>query len=236
MKIHPIITHNSLDNIFYILEYWQKQAIVIDPSDSNMCQQFLEQKSLLLEAIFITHEHSDHYSGVKWLQCDNVFAWKVASESIPLNIPNIFSDNDIVFDYQNIQIKGVFSPWHTFWHMMFELYQNWYLEAVFVWDVLFAWWVGNTYNWDTNILYKTIQRFKEYEDAVTIYSGHDYLRNNLNFVKKYFPEKKESCDSLLQEIGDEVYFTNMKEERDINLFLLATQEEFISLRELRNTH
>jgi glyoxylase-like metal-dependent hydrolase (beta-lactamase superfamily II) len=62
MKIHPIITNNSLQNIFYILECGEKKAIVIDPSDSELTGNFLEENSLKLESIFITHEHDDHYS------------------------------------------------------------------------------------------------------------------------------------------------------------------------------
>jgi hydroxyacylglutathione hydrolase len=64
MKIHPIIANNPLQNIFYILEYGEKQAIVIDPCDSNLAQNFLDAHELTLERIFITHEHHDHYEGV----------------------------------------------------------------------------------------------------------------------------------------------------------------------------
>jgi glyoxylase-like metal-dependent hydrolase (beta-lactamase superfamily II) len=65
MKIHPIITQNSLQNIFYILEYGDTQALVIDPCDAKMCQDFLDENQLTLEKICITHEHHDHYSGVE---------------------------------------------------------------------------------------------------------------------------------------------------------------------------
>ncbi len=64
MKIHPIQTHNALRNVFYILEYADGKAIVIDPCDSNLCNDFLQKHSLTLEKIYITHRHPDHYSGV----------------------------------------------------------------------------------------------------------------------------------------------------------------------------
>jgi glyoxylase-like metal-dependent hydrolase (beta-lactamase superfamily II) len=65
MKIHPIIANNPLENIFYILEYGDKQALVIDPCDTVLARDFLDERNLTLQRILITHEHYDHYDGVE---------------------------------------------------------------------------------------------------------------------------------------------------------------------------
>ena len=100
MKIHPIIVNNPLQNIFYILEYWDKQALVIDPCDSKLAQEYLDEHDLHLERILITHEHYDHYEWVEWLNCSEVYAGKIAAENMPITVSHIFKDWDMVFEYQ----------------------------------------------------------------------------------------------------------------------------------------
>jgi len=43
MKIHPIIANNPLQNIFYVLEYGEKQALVIDPPEAKITRDFLDE-------------------------------------------------------------------------------------------------------------------------------------------------------------------------------------------------
>jgi len=86
-----------------------------------------------------------------------------------------------------------------------------------------------------NDLFESIQKFKKYRDQVVIYPGHDYLENNIQFTLKYFPELKLKAQEILQQKGDSVYFTNLLQERSINVFIHASEEEFIEWRRLRNT-
>ena len=243
MKIHPIIANNPLQNIFYILEYWEKQALVIDPCDSKLAQNFLDTNSLSLERILITHEHYDHYDGVEWLECSEVYAGKIAAENMPIWVSHSFEDGEIVFRHQDMSIKAIFTPGHAPWHMMFEMSEKKNVGkagmrseviAIFSWDVLFQWWVGHTRRWGTEDLYDSLQRFKKYDDSVMIYSGHDYLETNCKFLKKHIPENIWEIEAIWQKASSILYFTNLWEERRYNPFLTAEKSEFIRLRELRN--
>lgn len=234
MKIHPIITNNSLQNIFYVIEYGNKKAVLIDPSDSELTRNFLGENNLKLESIFITHEHLDHYSWVVWLGCDIIYASEITSDNMPIKVNNIVSDWEVFFEHENISIKSIFSPWHASWHMMFELCLGGIVYAIFVGDVLFPWWVWNIYSGDVVVLYDSIKKLERYRDDVLIYSGHDYMENNFDFIKKYFPEKAKVCNDILKKAESWVYFTNLWEEREINPFLACDKSEFIRLRELRN--
>jgi len=218
--------------MFYILEYGDDQAIVIDPPEAKICQDFLDEHNLKLDKIFITHEHHDHYQWVEWLNCSEVYAWKITTEAMEISVSHIFDEEDVIFKYEDYKIQTVFAPWHAAGHMMFEVYNGEVIEFVLVGDVLFPGGVGNTYWWDSSILYDSIQKFQKYHDAVMIYSGHDYLETNLEFIKKYFPERSEYCNAIS---AKKTKFTNMWEERNINPFLLCDREAFIKFRELRNT-
>jgi len=236
MKIHPIITHNSLQNIFYILEFWNKQALVIDPCDAELCNNFLDENNLTLEKILITHEHADHYSAVSELDCHEIYASSIASASLPFHVSYEFKDDEeIFFEAWDVSLRVVDVPGHTPWHVMFEYIVHERVEALFVGDTLFAAWVGNVYSWNVNDLFESIQKFKKYRDQVVIYPGHDYLENNIQFTLKYFPELKLKAQEILQQKGDSVYFTNLLQERSINVFIHASEEEFIEWRRLRNT-
>ena len=241
MKIHPIVANNPLQNIFYILEYWEKQALLIDPSDSQLAQKVLDEHDLKLQKIFITHEHYDHYDGVEWLDCDEVYAGKLASENIPFSVKHIFQNEEIVFEHEDIQIQAISTPGHADGHMMFEVSK--FVEdagmrpeviAIFSGDALFQWWVGHTRRGGTEILYESLRKFHKYSDEVMIYSGHDYLETNSRFLKKYTPENTSEIDKILTEKWGILDFTTLWEERKYNPFLTVNREEFIRLRELRN--
>lgn len=235
MNIHPIITWNALQNVFYILEYTPGKALVIDPSETKICQDFLDENKLSIERILITHEHYDHYEWVVWLACGDVWAGEICADSMSVDVTHRFQDGDIVFSYEDISLRAIHTPGHADGHMMFELSQNGKVVALFSGDALFAGGVGHTRRGSSEELYNSIQKFSHYSDDVLIYPGHDYLENNAGFIQKYFPEKCDELQNVLQRKGSGIYFTRLWEERKYNPFLWEDVDAFIQTRELRNT-
>jgi len=234
MRIHPIIAHNPLQNIFYILEYGEKQALVIDPPEVKLAQDFLDEHNLELQRILITHEHYDHYDGVEGLNCSEVYASDIAAQNMPITVSHTFGDGDIVFEADNISIKAIATPGHADGHMIFELSEGRKIATIFSWDALFQWWVGHTRRWGTEILYESLQKFKKYDNEVIIYSWHDYLETNIKFLKIHNPDNLWEIETAWKNYLDPLYFTNLLQERKYNPFLTASRDEFIRLRELRN--
>lgn len=236
MKIQPIIVNNPIQNIFYILEYGDKQALLIDPCDAKLCQIFLDKHNLKLEKIFITHEHHDHFSWVEWLECSEIYAGKIAAKNMPISVTHIFQDEEVIFEYEDISIKAIFTPGHAAGHMMFELSRDNTIIAIFSGDVLFQGGIWNTRSGNNEDLFHSVQKFINYGDDVIIYSGHDYLENNAGFIKKYIPEKSHRAGEILRKKEKIIYFTNLWEERSYNPFIWVKKEEFIKMRELRNNY
>lgn len=235
MKIHPIPACNSLQNIFYILEYGNKEAIVIDPCDTKICEDYLLKYGLKLQKICITHEHYDHYEWVEGLRCNYIYAWKIAANNMPVHVSHIFEDGEEFFRFDWYALRAVHTPGHAEWHMTFEYSHNNTIIAVFSGDVLFQWWVWHTRNGSNLDLYESIQKFKQYDDTITIYSGHDYLNNNAKFIEKYAPDNIDYLQKIVQKREKELYFTSLWEERSYNPFIQSQSlEEFRKLRELRN--
>ena len=234
MKIHPITAYNQLQNIFYIIEYWDKNALIIDPPDTKLAQDFLDEHDLKLQKIFITHEHYDHYDGVEGLDCSEVFASEIASKNIPLPIKHTFNDGEIVFEDDDFQLKAIFTPGHAAGHMIFEVSEWWKVTTIFSGDALFQWGVGHTRRGGTEILYESLQKFQKYDNEVMIYSGHDYLETNCSFLREYTPDNIREINIAEREYWDILHFTTLWEERKYNPFLTVSRDEFIRLRELRN--
>jgi len=160
MIIHPIVTNNSLQNIFYILKYWENQALIIDPCDSKLAQDFLDSHDVKLERILITHEHYDHYDGVEWLSCNEVYAGRIAAENMPIRVIHTFEDGEKIFEYGDLVIRAIFTPGHASGHMMFELSEKWKVTSIFSGDVLFQGWVGHTRRGSNRDLYESVSKFE----------------------------------------------------------------------------
>lgn len=119
---------------------------------------------------------------------------------------------------------------------MFELIENQRVTAVFSGDVLFSGGVGHTRAGSSEDLYHSLQKFETYKDEVIIYSGHDYFQSNSLFIQEQYPEYTSKLDIFSERNKTKVYFTTLWEERDFNPFLTATKDEFLRLRNLKNTY
>ena len=66
LDIQVKIVNQLTDNYSYIIySLTEKEAIVVDPAESQPILEYLEKNNLSLKAILITHHHSDHTSGIK---------------------------------------------------------------------------------------------------------------------------------------------------------------------------
>src|SRR5450830_905464 len=68
LKISPISAFE--DNYIWLLQNGA-HAVVIDPGDATPVLAVLKQQALKLDAILITHHHSDHIDGVAALLAEN---------------------------------------------------------------------------------------------------------------------------------------------------------------------
>lgn len=69
MKIYHHLDFAKLTNCYLVVNEFTKKALIIDPCkiSSTLISQ-IEQDNYDLEAVFITHKHTNHYRGLKTLQ------------------------------------------------------------------------------------------------------------------------------------------------------------------------
>lgn len=66
MKVH-IFTYELIDSKMYLI-LGNASAVVIDPNISEDAVELLKESNIRKVNIFLTHEHFDHISGVKWFR------------------------------------------------------------------------------------------------------------------------------------------------------------------------
>lgn len=235
MKIHQIYTFNELRNFTYLIELANKQAIVIDPWDSDEINQQLVKRQLNLIAIINTHEHWDHTQGnaalVKKHACQ-VWAHENGQGKIP-HLSRVLQADELVTLDQNYQLLVLDTPGHTFAHLCFLVLENSSPVAVFTGDTLFNAGVGHCRSGgNEEVLYQTIsQQFQVLDDNIIVYPGHDYLENNLEFTLKFEPENKQA-KQWLEKVTAENYQpgmlqTSIGDEKSFNTFMRLENADII---------
>lgn len=90
MQVHRLINHPVDSNCFVLEGDIDNRCIVIDPGTED-CQElfnFLEERKLTVQYIFLTHEHIDHIIGCKALKEHYPEAQLVCSDLCAANLNN----------------------------------------------------------------------------------------------------------------------------------------------------
>jgi len=159
-KSHPdvIKIEQEIDgskvNSYIIKDY--NEALIIDTGlDAKSILKSLEKNELVPIAILITHNHSDHISGIEGLQEEYIC--------------EVYQDNEeSMLKLEDFKIKVLKTPGHTFNHNCF-LYKNY----CFVGDLLFAGSIGgsNEVPYQTH-LESIRKKILSLPDSTLLFPGH----------------------------------------------------------------
>ncbi len=253
MKIHQIFFKNTLRNFCYLISFSDGAIYCIDPFHSDLVLTHLKDQKLM--GIINTHDHCDHHSGndelIDRFGCE---VWAHKEAIVPGKTKNL-SDHEIIHQRGEWCLKSLYTPGHTMSHLAVMLEKDYKPYALFTGDCFFNAGVGNCHNGgNPEVQYETISKiFGNFPDELLIYPGHEYLKRNLEFTKKYEPHNTDAQSFLniieSQNLDEVFYINSMKIERTINTFIrlnssdlrtelhLENSDEkkvFLTLRELRN--
>jgi len=174
IKIIPLLE----DNYSYLLMHG-KNAIVIDPSQSEPILEALENENLHLSHILLTHHHNDHIGGVSALkeatQCKILAPndRRIQNIDIPLSSNKTF----IIGPYE---IKPIHTPGHTKTHTVYYLHTE---KLLFSGDALFSAGCGRLFEGSYEEMLFSLETLKALPDETKIYFGHEYTLKNLRFAQ-----------------------------------------------------
>jgi len=171
----------------YIVYDEHQNAIVIDPISLPVLRDVLDQNSLSLRAIFLTHAHFDHVSDLVPIQeLYSVPSYIHMSEMNALQDPNQNASYLIgkpmsfgqctsmlvhgdIFTFGEMIIKVHHTPGHSLGSVCYEIDQ-----ALFSGDTLFAGGIGRSdlFGGDPAVLMNSLRSIAELDKNFTVYPGH----------------------------------------------------------------
>ncbi len=234
------IINQLSDNYSYLLfNNNSSSSIIVDPAEANSIINILKKKNLNLDYIFITHHHSDHTSGVVNLVKEypevKIFS---PSELYSLKI-NKISDGDLLSTSLN-EFKILSTPGHTLDHIVLCDYNN---NFLFCGDVLFRLGCGRIFEGTFEQMQNSLQKLFRLPDKMIVFCGHEYTKNNLNFLEFIFKNNlilEKTKNKILKDLisnGRSIPF-NLGEEKKCNPFLNQECEmgsEFKKRKKYSNT-
>lgn len=172
MQVETFYFEKPLQNWSYLI-HWEGYAICVDPCGAAPLVDFLKLKSLKLLAIYKTHLHFDHVSGVAGLQEAYPDAQVSFGESLTLGAwPKEYT------------WQAMATPGHCAEHYAYLLYRGPKCEGIFAGDLLFQGGVGRVMaDGDVTTLAQSVERVMMRASPETeLYVGHDYGAKNLAFA------------------------------------------------------
>ena len=226
------------DNFSYILIDQNKNACVIDPSESVPIINFVEKNNIKIKYILNTHHHYDHIGGNKEIKKKynaKIVAYKNDLHRIP--DVDISLKNNQIWTAENFKSKIIHVPGHTTGHICF-FFEN--EKIAFTGDTLFSLGCGRIFEGTYEEMYISLKKLKELPKETKIYCGHEYTLKNSEFCLKYDKNNKR-LQNKINEIKNKVNNniptvpSTIDDEIACNIFLRAkTLGEFSKLRDLKD--
>ena len=220
------------------IDEFNRNAVVIDPSEAKPVINKLETLNLKLKFIMNTHHHYDHVGGNKELK--RLYNAKVIGfDQDKHRIPEI----DILVKNDEIWKDGIFEakvfhiPGHTLGHVCFYFFKE---NASFSGDTLFSLGCGRVFEGTHEEMFNSLQLIKSLPLNTEIYCGHEYTLKNSDFCLKHDSSNKrliskiETVKNQLAK-GRPTIPSTLEEELQTNIFLRSKNvENFSKLRDLKD--
>jgi len=190
LSVEPIKAFT--DNYIWLVST-NEGSIVIDPGESKSIQKLIDNKTIDLKGILITHHHYDHTNGLSELVKKN----KLEVYG-PVN--NIDGINHRLNDKDKISIIGIdfdviSIPGHTLDHIGFYS-ANANNPILFCGDTLFAGGCGRIFEGTYEQMFSALKKITKLPTNTNIYCGHEYTLSNLKFALEADDTNKELIEEF----------------------------------------
>lgn len=238
-QIHVIDVKNALQNyIWLIVDQHTKEAVVIDPTEAQLVENYCETHQLVLKQIWLTHWHKDHIGGVPELIAGKnipVYGPREELSHIPFLSHPLIHDDQFAFNGLKIEIIAV--PGHTLGHIVYFIDE---IDSVFCGDTLFAMGCGRMFEGTAEQFYHSLNRLAALPPQTQVYCTHEYTLSNAQFALHIEPENRaiqQRAEEVrqLRERGEITLPSTIELELETNPFLrVDSAEEFARIRTLKD--
>lgn len=223
------------DNYIWCVQL-ANMALVVDPGEPDVVQQYLEQHQLQLVAILITHHHWDHVDGLPQLQQQwpnvKLFMPKAERDKIIHQAQNCryLEEGDLIeLPELSLNFQCISTPGHTLGHLCYLSHsqqQHW----LFCGDTLFSGGCGRLFEGTTVQMLQSLSKLDLLPADTQLFCTHEYTVSNLKFALTVEPQNQAVVEHLkfcqnVREQGCSTLPSTLALERTINPFLRCARPE-----------
>ncbi len=169
------------DNYIWLLHKTHNpHAVVVDPGDAAPVLKVLMAQGLTLDAILITHHHTDHQGGIPLLKqaFPTLSVYGPAKENIAERTHALSEGMQIHLTTLDCTFEIWDIPGHTLGHIAYV-----HPDLAFCGDTLFSAGCGRVFEGSPTQLFHSLERFKTLPPQTRLYCGHEYTLSNLKFAQ-----------------------------------------------------
>ena len=177
------------------------QALVVDPGDAQPVLRALEQHGVQLQAILVTHHHSDHTGGINSLRdATGAQVFGPATEVIPQPLTRVGGGQTIVTMGHDFFVMDV--PGHTAGHIAFYTPELDGRPLLFCGDTLFSGGCGRLFEGTPVQMLASLDQLAALPGDTRVCCTHEYTLSNLKFALEIEPDNADLaaynalCESL----------------------------------------
>lgn len=217
------------DNYAYLIINDKNHAVVVDAPEAGPIVDKVKELGVKVEAVLLTHHHSDHVQGVsdlKLLGSIPVFGPK--AESSKIIHCDLWLAPEEKFTISKMKFKVIKAHGHTKGHVSYSLPEA---NALFTGDSLMFWGCGRIFEGTHEDMWETLEGFMKFDPKTLIYSGHNYGEVNGQFAISlggYLDRMNARLENVRQLNSENlpVCPASLQEEMETNPFLLAVDDHY----------
>ncbi len=171
------------------------KLVVIDPGNPSPVLAFCQQYQLDIDALLITHHHTDHTAGIATLKQHFPKAPVYGPEYEKIIGVEIGLKNQDCLQLPNLQepIEVLHIPGHTLGHIAYWLPTS---QWLFCGDTLFAAGCGKLFEGTAEQMYNSLQILAKLPLQTLIFCTHEYTQSNLKFAQHIEPNNTDIAERL----------------------------------------
>ncbi|MCF4099399.1 hydroxyacylglutathione hydrolase [Maritalea mediterranea] len=162
------------------------KVAMVDAPDDDKIFAFLEQKQWRPSLVLVTHRHWDHVDGLEKVKDRyNPLIVVPEAEKDQISPHNETISPGAILPFGAGHFTVLSTPGHTSGHIAYYLQEQ---PTLFAGDALFSIGCGRMFDGPADAMWEGLKELRRLPDETTLYCGHEYTRDNVNFALSLTPE------------------------------------------------